>query len=68
MHSNGTWREVEAAFAPMVWDFPDAPADCVRRYRGVTVGMWRVGLEPLLTGWAPEWPRPCALPHAAMRR
>ncbi len=42
MHSNATWGGVEAAFSTMVWNFPDAPADCVKRYRGITTGMWVV--------------------------
>ncbi len=45
MHSNGTWRGVEPAFAPMVWDFPDAPPECVTRYKNVTAGMWIVNLN-----------------------
>ena len=45
MHSNDAWRGVEPAFARMVWDFPDAPAPCVARYRGITSGMWPVNLN-----------------------
>ena len=45
MHSNATWRGVEAAFAPMVWDYPDAPAECVARYKGITAGMWTVNIN-----------------------
>jgi hypothetical protein len=42
MHSNDRWREVDRAFARMVWDFPGAPRECVERYKGVTTGMWGV--------------------------
>jgi hypothetical protein len=42
MHSNATWGEVGGAFSGMVWNFPDAPTECVKRYRGVTTGMWAV--------------------------
>jgi hypothetical protein len=42
MHSNGRWVDVDGAFAPMVWSFPDAPAECVDRYEGVTTGIWTV--------------------------
>jgi hypothetical protein len=42
MHSNDAWTRVDAAFAPMVWDFPGAPAECVVRYKGVTDGLWNV--------------------------
>ncbi len=45
MHSNAAWRGVEAAFAPMVWDFAGAPPECVQRYRGVTTGKWVVDLD-----------------------
>lgn len=42
MHSSPRWRGVEAAFAPMVWDYPGAPPECVRRYHGITSGTWAV--------------------------
>jgi hypothetical protein len=45
MHSNDAWTGVAAAFAPMVWDFPGAPPECVRRYKSVTTGMWTVTID-----------------------
>jgi len=45
MHSNELWKGVEAQFAPMVWDYPDAPPECVARYKGVTSGMWVVNIN-----------------------
>ena len=42
MHSAGRWRDVDAAFAPLVWDRPGAPAECVERYRGIRAGVWTV--------------------------
>jgi hypothetical protein len=42
MHSNPAWGGVEAEFAPIVWDRPDAPPECVARYRGITTGAWVV--------------------------
>lgn len=42
MHSNARWTDVDAAFAPMVWDHPGAPPECVDRYEGVTTGIWNV--------------------------
>jgi hypothetical protein len=45
MHSNDTWTGVAAAFAPMVWDFPGAPPECARRYKGITTGMWTVTID-----------------------
>jgi hypothetical protein len=45
MHSNDTWKGVEAAFARMVWDFEGAPEDCVSRYQGVTTGIWTVRID-----------------------
>lgn len=42
MHSSSRWHGIEAAFAPMVWDHPGAPPECVRRYRGITSGVWAV--------------------------
>jgi hypothetical protein len=45
MHSNDTWRLVDAAFPRMVWDFPGAPEECVKRYKGITTGIWTVTLD-----------------------
>ena len=45
MHSNPTWGGVSAAFAPMVWDYPGAPKDCVETFKGVTTGMWTVNIN-----------------------
>ncbi len=45
MHSNSSWGAVEGAFASMVWNFPGAPAECVKRYHGITTGMWIVDLD-----------------------
>lgn len=45
MHSHEGWRGVEPAFAGMVWDFPGAPEACVSRFRGITSGMWVVGID-----------------------
>jgi hypothetical protein len=45
MHSNDRWKQVEAQFAPMVWNRPDAPPECVDRYRGIERGMWRVRID-----------------------
>ena len=42
MHSAPAWSGVDARFAPIVWDRPDAPASCVARWRGVTSGAWPV--------------------------
>jgi hypothetical protein len=42
MHSSPRWEDVEAQFAPIVWDHPDAPAACVERYRGIRMGVWSV--------------------------
>jgi hypothetical protein len=42
MHSNEAWTRVDGAFAPMVWAFPGAPAECVARYDGITEGLWTV--------------------------
>jgi hypothetical protein len=42
MHSNDLWKDLDGAFARMVWDFPGAPPECVSRYKGVTTGMWAV--------------------------
>lgn len=43
MHSAARWRDVEAAFAPLVWDHPAAPDACVKRYEGIRSGVWAVG-------------------------
>lgn len=45
MHSNQLWEGVGPAFPAMVWSFPDAPPECVRRYKGVTTGMWTVNID-----------------------
>jgi hypothetical protein len=45
MHSNDLWQGVEGAFPRMVWDFPDAPKECVDRYGGIASGMWVVQLN-----------------------
>lgn len=45
MHSNDRWRDVEPAFARMVWDFPEAPEECVSAYFGRTLGMWPVHID-----------------------
>jgi hypothetical protein len=42
MHSAPRWRDVEAQFAPIVWDRPDAQSACVERYRGIHAGVWTV--------------------------
>lgn len=42
MHSAPEWQGVDAQFAPTVWDRPDAPAECVARYRGIRAGVWTV--------------------------
>ncbi len=42
MHSNDRWGGVEAQFAGVVWDRPDAPPECVARYRGIVSGAWVV--------------------------
>ena len=47
MHANPRWRDVDAAFAGMVWDRPDAPAACVARYHDIRTGMWSVGVDHL---------------------
>ncbi len=45
MHSNDRWKQVEAQFAPMVWDRPDAAPECVDRYQGIERGMWPVRID-----------------------
>jgi hypothetical protein len=42
MHSSPRWDGVEDAFAPIVWDRPDAPRECLARYRGIVSGVWVV--------------------------
>jgi hypothetical protein len=42
MHSNPGWDGVDAQFAPIVWDRPDAAPECVERYRGIQAGVWVV--------------------------
>ncbi|ACL66538.1 conserved hypothetical protein [Anaeromyxobacter dehalogenans 2CP-1] len=46
-HSNPRWKDVDAAFAGIVWDRPDAPAECRKRYQGIRLGMWPVGTDAL---------------------
>lgn len=45
MHSNERWNLMEAQFAPMVWDRPDAAPECVDRYQGIERGMWPVRID-----------------------
>jgi hypothetical protein len=45
MHSNDRWRDVDPAFAEIVWRHPGAPLECIQRYGGVTSGIWRVHLN-----------------------
>jgi len=45
MHSNSLWKGVDSAFAEMVWNFRDAPSECVERYKGITTGMWSVTID-----------------------
>lgn len=45
MHSSSLWGGVEGQFAPVVWDRPDAPPECLARYGGVTTGMWHVNRD-----------------------
>ncbi len=47
MHANPRWRDVDATFAAMVWDRPDASQACVDRYEGVRAGMWQVATDHL---------------------
>jgi hypothetical protein len=42
MHSSPRWGGVDAQFARLVWDRPDAAPACVERYRGITAGVWPV--------------------------
>jgi hypothetical protein len=42
MHSAPRWKDVDAAFAPIVWDRAGAPLSCVQRYRGIRAGVWSV--------------------------
>lgn len=42
MHSAPRWQDVDPAFAPIVWDRPDAAPVCVARYRGIRTGVWTV--------------------------
>ncbi len=42
MHSNPSWRGVDAQFAPIVWDREDAPPECVDRYGGIVAGIWAI--------------------------
>jgi hypothetical protein len=42
MHSNARWEGLDAEFAGIVWDRPDAPPECVERYGGITSGVWVV--------------------------
>jgi hypothetical protein len=45
MHTNARWAGVDAQFPAMVWDRPDAPASCVKRYAGIREGMWPVRVD-----------------------
>jgi hypothetical protein len=45
MHANPAWAGVDAQFAPLVWERPDAPAPCRRRYTGIHSGMWPVNID-----------------------
>ncbi len=47
MHANPRWRDVDAAFAAMVWDRPDAPPICVKHYHGIRAGVWAVSTDHL---------------------
>jgi hypothetical protein len=42
MHSSPRWDGVDAQFASVVWDRPDAPPECVKRYAGIRSGVWPV--------------------------
>ncbi len=42
MHSNPKWGDVDAQFASIVWNRPDAPPECVERYGGIISGVWAV--------------------------
>ncbi len=42
MHSNDHWSTVDAQFAGIVWDRPDAPRECVARFKGIVSGAWVV--------------------------
>jgi hypothetical protein len=42
MHANPLWDGVDARFAPVVWDRPDAAPECRTRYDGLREGMWPV--------------------------
>jgi hypothetical protein len=42
MHSSPRWDGVDAQFAGVVWNRPDAPPECVDRYGGITGGIWVV--------------------------
>lgn len=45
MHSSDRWKGVDAQFAAMVWDRPDAAPSCVERYQGIHEGMWPVRID-----------------------
>jgi hypothetical protein len=42
MHSAPRWEEVDAQFARIVWDRPDAPVECRLRWEGIRTGVWTV--------------------------
>jgi hypothetical protein len=42
MHSSPLWDGIDEQFAPIVWDRPDAPPECVERFEGITTGVWSV--------------------------
>jgi hypothetical protein len=45
VHANPVWAGVDGQFAAMVWERPDAPTVCRRRYSGVRSGMWPVNID-----------------------
>ncbi len=45
MHSAPAWEGVDARFAPVVWDRPDAPHSCVDQFQGVHEGVWAVDAD-----------------------
>ena len=44
-HDDPKWRPLPDQFAGVVWDRPDAPASCVRRFHGIVQGMWPVNFD-----------------------
>jgi hypothetical protein len=45
MHSNPLWEGVDAQFAGIVWDRPDAPPNCAERWAGIRAGVWPVRVD-----------------------